>query len=66
MQRSDEAVDAEESSAQIQRHGRRDLLTVDVDSEMESITTHRAAFRAPEGPGVPQRGVCLIVTHQTQ
>ncbi|XP_076016128.1 sperm-associated antigen 8 [Genypterus blacodes] len=63
--RGDEAEEEEESSAQKHRYGRRDLLSADLDSGMESVTTHRAAFSAPKGAGVRQRGrrAELLQTH---
>ncbi|CAJ1070831.1 sperm-associated antigen 8 [Xyrichtys novacula] len=50
------ALDAEES-IQIQRHGHRGILTLDQDTKMETVTTHKAHFIPPKGPGVRMRGI---------
>ncbi|XP_045923059.1 sperm associated antigen 8 isoform X1 [Micropterus dolomieu] len=51
------AVDTEESKTQIQRHGHRGILTMDQESKMESVTTLKAAYIPPKGPGVRLRGI---------
>ncbi|XP_034565636.1 sperm-associated antigen 8 [Notolabrus celidotus] len=51
------ALDTEETRIQIQRQGHRGILTLDQDTTMETVTTHRAAFTTPKGPGVRQRGI---------
>ncbi|XP_038590520.1 sperm associated antigen 8 isoform X2 [Micropterus salmoides] len=51
------AVDTEESKTQIQRHGHRGILTMDQESKMETVTTLKAAYIPPKGPGVRLRGI---------
>uniref|UniRef100_UPI0037E87279 sperm-associated antigen 8 n=1 Tax=Semicossyphus pulcher TaxID=241346 RepID=UPI0037E87279 len=51
------ALDADQTRIQIQRQGHRGILTLDQDSKMETITTLKAAFSPPKGPGVRQRGI---------
>lgn len=53
------ALETEKTRMQIQRHGHRGILTMDPESKMETITTVRAAYVPPKGPGVRLRGMCL-------
>ncbi|XP_030599240.1 sperm-associated antigen 8 [Archocentrus centrarchus] len=48
--------DTEDTNAQKQRHGLKGILTTDLESKMESVTTHNAAYVAPKSPGVRIRG----------
>uniref|UniRef100_A0A3Q0STV0 Sperm associated antigen 8 n=1 Tax=Amphilophus citrinellus TaxID=61819 RepID=A0A3Q0STV0_AMPCI len=45
-----------------QRHGLKGILTTDLESKMESVTTHNAAYVAPKSPGVRIRGMCLCLS----
>ncbi|XP_074546911.1 sperm-associated antigen 8 [Halichoeres trimaculatus] len=49
------ALDTEEK--RIQRHGHRGILTLNQDTTMETMTTHKVAFAPPKSPGVRKRGI---------
>ncbi|XP_022600119.1 sperm-associated antigen 8 [Seriola dumerili] len=51
------ALDNEETKTQIQRHGHRGILTMDQESKMETVTTLKAAYVLPKGPGVRLKGI---------
>lgn len=44
------------SSAQVFKDGHRGLLSVDVDTPLEGITTYRHSYKPPHGPGVASKG----------
>ncbi|KAK5851710.1 hypothetical protein PBY51_023243 [Eleginops maclovinus] len=56
-ERAMEDVDAQETRTQIQKHGHKGIFTMDQESKMESVTTLRADFVPPKGPGVRLRGI---------
>lgn len=62
IQRAMEDVDTQETRTQIQKHGHKGIITMDQESQMESVTTLRANFTPPKGPGVRLRGTCLSLT----
>ncbi|XP_029301065.1 sperm-associated antigen 8 [Cottoperca gobio] len=51
------AVDNQETSRQIHKHGHRGILTMDQESKMETVTTVRATFIPPKSPGVRLQGI---------
>ncbi|XP_033952201.1 sperm-associated antigen 8 [Pseudochaenichthys georgianus] len=56
-ERATEDVDTQETRTQIQKHGHKGIITMDQESQMESVTTLRANFTPPKGPGVRLRGI---------
>ncbi|KAM8872825.1 sperm-associated antigen 8 isoform 1-T1 [Synchiropus picturatus] len=55
------AIDSADTWAKIQKYGHRGILTVDQNSKMESVTTQRAYFAPPKGPGVRLKGVRKVL-----
>nr|XP_029133607.1 sperm-associated antigen 8-like [Labrus bergylta] len=51
------ALGQAENRFQIQRQGHKGILTLDQDTKMETVTTHRTDFLPPKGPGVRERGI---------
>ncbi|XP_060917000.1 sperm associated antigen 8 [Labrus mixtus] len=51
------ALDQAENRFQIRRQGHKGILTLDQDTKMETVTTHRTDFLPPKGPGVRERGI---------
>lgn len=58
MQRAVAHLDTEDTKVQQQRRGHRGILTTDLESAMEALTSHNAAYVAPKSPGVRLRGMC--------
>ncbi|XP_030290956.1 sperm-associated antigen 8 [Sparus aurata] len=51
------ALDTGKTTAQIQKHGHKGILTLDEDSKLENVTTFKAVYIPPRSPGVRLRGV---------
>ncbi|XP_047426118.1 sperm associated antigen 8 [Mugil cephalus] len=56
-ERATAALDKERTKTHIQRHGHKGILTIDPESKMESVTTLKADYVTPKGPGVRLRGI---------
>ncbi|XP_061656042.1 sperm associated antigen 8 isoform X2 [Phyllopteryx taeniolatus] len=50
-------VPEEQTREQILRYGHKGILTMNTGSQMENITTLKAAFAPPKSPGVRLRGI---------
>ncbi|XP_072549131.1 sperm-associated antigen 8 [Salminus brasiliensis] len=66
-------LDSSDPRSHINRNGHRGILTVDMTSKTQGVSTVKAAFTAPKGPGVRQKGLraellekCLIKTISEQ
>ncbi|GAA6213801.1 sperm-associated antigen 8 isoform X1 [Lates japonicus] len=51
------ALDNEETKTHNQRHGHKGILTMDLESKMENVTTVKAAYVPPKSPGVRLQGI---------
>ncbi|XP_037607884.1 sperm associated antigen 8 [Sebastes umbrosus] len=51
------ALDTQETRKPIQKRGHRELLTMDPECKMETVTTLMADYAPPKGPGVRLRGI---------
>ncbi|XP_071390193.1 sperm-associated antigen 8 [Centroberyx affinis] len=67
-ERAAAVLDTDGSRVQIQKHGHRGILTVDLASKIEGVSTERASYIPPRGPGVRERGIRgeLLEKHITQ
>ncbi|XP_068430464.1 sperm-associated antigen 8 [Clinocottus analis] len=56
-ERAVDALDTTQTRSEILKHGHRGILTMDWESKMESVTTQKATFAPPKGPGVRLQGI---------
>ena len=64
-QRAVAALDTGKTTAQIQKHGHKGILTLDEDSKLENVTTFKAVYIPPRSPGVRLRGMYFYLSTAT-